>query len=1388
MSHYTTTPRRARRGVFVSYSRKDGEAFAIDLRKRITDRGIQVWQDLTHMEGGRDWWEQIKDALNQVEFMVLVMTPSAVHSEVVRKEWRYARQQGVCIYPVKADARIDIQSLPRWMSRVHWYDLGTNEQQSRFFNDLTVLCTTTRVPFMAEPLPADFIPREAEFAELKQQLLSHDQQEPVAITAAFRGAGGYGKTTLARALCHDEDIQFAFDDGILWITLGEKPTYSALLSKLRDLIRILSGDHPTFENLEAGKSHLNELLDDRDILLVIDDVWRSGDLMPFIGSGSRCARLITTRRVDVLPPKAIRVAVEQMTIVEATRLLGNGLTDCQTETLESLAARLGKWPLLLKLVNAWLRDAVLECGQQLTEAVLDVNALLDRNGITTFDSHEDEAERHEAVAKTLEISLARLKPEDQLRFQELAIFEEDFNIPLTVLERYWKFTGNSLASDVRATCKRLFNDSLLVDFRLQPDERFVRLHDAIRSWLINRPANLSLPERHEQLLTAYNPEKHPWHEIEDDGYLHIHLPRHLKEAGRLDELRKILLDIDWMYRRITLQSESDADVNGLVSAYECIASDAIFSQLQRTLRMSTHVLAKNPKQIGQQIFGRLGSHEDSTIKNLCQRAKIWHTEGQITSIYPTLNTPQELQFTLIGHTKEVIGAEPYENDQKILSWSDDLSIKTWNTQEGKLISTLLGHKKKINGVKVLNNNKTAISWSQDGTLRVWNIEQSILLKTLRHEDQINGVIIFNDNQRALSWSRDRTIIMWDIHLGRKLTTFYGHTGEIHGCTIIKEGEEILSWSADNTLRIWDIEQKKEVKTYLGHRNDVRDAIFINKTNQIISWSRDRTLIIWEKDNTSKKFQEDTTSAVLSGAHKAISWSSMSLDSRIRIWDLGQQKLIASIQSHSNRINGLALIDDNQAISWSDDKTIKIWDLETKNLQCTLSGHTQEVTGAITTKNKQKLLSWSEDKTLRLWGLEEKKDSTTLYGHEGRINGARLISSDKMALSWSADRTIRLWDIGTPSNSRINSNHASPVKGFTLAPKGKTAVSWSQDNHLKIVSIENGRTVRSLDHSGPVNGAILVNNDSHILSWSFDTTLRLWDANRTDSLLEILPHTGIVRGVVLIDQGKRFLSWSCDYIKIWHLTKNKTPTTISGHKAKINGILPIEEKLEIISWSDDYSIKLWDATSGINLGVFNGHQKSVLGVTVFNKGTQILSWSDDMTIRLWKTVNQDALQVLSGHEDTINGAVPLKYPHRAISWSDDSTIRIWDTKHGKAISILFGHSGPVNGVIIPNDGKSAISWSSDHTLRLWDLQIRELRSIFHGHTAEVIGAKIIKEGDRLLSWSNDRSLRLWNLNSAICLSTYFLDYIPTAITTDVDNNIIIVGDAGGHIHILELPSA
>ena len=98
--------------LFLSYARTDGEQFATDLRERLEAEQIPLWQDRVGIEGGRDWWQQITEALDVVEFMVLVMTPAAMGSETVRKEWRYARQQGVCVYPIKGEPDLDFNSMP----------------------------------------------------------------------------------------------------------------------------------------------------------------------------------------------------------------------------------------------------------------------------------------------------------------------------------------------------------------------------------------------------------------------------------------------------------------------------------------------------------------------------------------------------------------------------------------------------------------------------------------------------------------------------------------------------------------------------------------------------------------------------------------------------------------------------------------------------------------------------------------------------------------------------------------------------------------------------------------------------------------------------------------------------------------------------------------------------------------------------------------------------------------------------------------------------------------------------------------------------------------------------------------------------------------------------
>src|SRR5262245_25102215 len=203
---------------FISYARAAGEPFATSLRNRLQAEhpDVTLWQDRTELEGGVGWWKQITEALDQVELLIMVMTPMVIASAIARKEWRYARQQGVRVCPVLGSdpGQFDFNLLPSWMRKVHCYDL--DKEWDSFVGFLLTAPRANRVPFMAPDLRHDFVDRPAEYQALISTLLDRSRLNPLAITTALQGAGGFGKTTLAAAVCHDDEVVTAFDDGILW--------------------------------------------------------------------------------------------------------------------------------------------------------------------------------------------------------------------------------------------------------------------------------------------------------------------------------------------------------------------------------------------------------------------------------------------------------------------------------------------------------------------------------------------------------------------------------------------------------------------------------------------------------------------------------------------------------------------------------------------------------------------------------------------------------------------------------------------------------------------------------------------------------------------------------------------------------------------------------------------------------------------------------------------------------------------------------------------------------------------------------------------------------------------------------------------------------------------
>ena len=213
----------SRETIFISYSRRDGRAFAETFEQRLErEAGIKSWRDLKSIEGGEDIRPQVLRAIEGVKHLALILSRRALESEWFKREWTHARMVGRKVSPVLADPGIKRSDLPGWIRRADVYDISEPERWRTLVRVLEGPGETRRVPYMSGDLTDDFVPRPAEYGKLKEAVLSAGSGAAVAVTTALLGAGGYGKTTLANQLCRDPDVRFEFTDGILRAEIGKE--------------------------------------------------------------------------------------------------------------------------------------------------------------------------------------------------------------------------------------------------------------------------------------------------------------------------------------------------------------------------------------------------------------------------------------------------------------------------------------------------------------------------------------------------------------------------------------------------------------------------------------------------------------------------------------------------------------------------------------------------------------------------------------------------------------------------------------------------------------------------------------------------------------------------------------------------------------------------------------------------------------------------------------------------------------------------------------------------------------------------------------------------------------------------------------------------------------
>ena len=1177
--------------LFLSYSRSDDEAFVRRLYDGLTAAGFEAWFDRVSMPSRQlTFSAEIEAAITACDRLVLVVGPSAVASDYVTHEWRFAFHQAViCVNPIvrlngvdAAGETIDgYELLPEDLRGPHVEDFRDDSAFDSYLANLVRQLSEALPPvgkLVAVPtLPDHYLEQGDRIRALRDMVLA-DLRKPVVVSAAsgrvgLYGMGGIGKSLLANALARRPEIRREFPDGVYWVTLGQQP---ALVQLQHDLAKSL-GDQSAFTTAEQGRERLRELLQDRAALLILDDAWHREHAEAFNVIGPRCRILLTTRDsslVTALAAKENHYQVQLPTVAESRAMLAKaaGMADDRARPAESGAVveECDRLPLALALCGGMVYG-----GTSWTDLL---EALREHDLQYLSDAHPGE-EQHANVWKAIDVSVRVLGEAERRRFAELAVFALDAGAQEAAVETLWAHTARLSGRNARKLLRDFAARSLV-----QLSDGRMTLHDLVHGFATGMTADAAA--LHRVLLDAYR-AKCPdgWPSGPNDEYFLENLCGHLVAGGSAEDAAALLASARWGLAKcgagLALSLERD---------YGTVTQDEALRLLHGALVLSMHVLAVDRAQYASQMTGRLLAHRDKpAISEFLDEVTAAAPRPWIRPLHLCFDAPGgPLVRTLDGGADTVyvtgVSSVAVTPDGKLMISTFGDKVLVWDLEAGRVLHTLAGHSEVVNAVALTADGKQVVSASQDDTLRVWDLESGRTLRTLEgHTRPVKGVAITADGRWAVSASYDRTLKVWELASGRTLFTLEGHTYSVNGVAVTPDGKRAISASGDGTLRVWDLSAGRALRTLEGHSMAV----------SAVAATADGTLAVSASD-----------------------------DKTLKVWDLESGAVLGTLAGHSEAVSGVAVTaDGTRAVSASHDKTLKVWNLKTGRPLCTLPGHSWHVNSVAVTADGKRVVSASDDSTLKVWELANAHAPQTAEGHSNWIGAVAATVDAKRVVSASGDHTLKVWDLESGRVLRTLEGHKGWVTGVAVMADGRSAVSVSYDESLKVWDLESGRTLFTLEgRTGSLTGVALTADGKRAVSLSDYKTLTVWDLETRRALHTLATQESQFyagTGVAVAADGKIAVSASdARTLKVWDLESGVALRTLEGHSSSVTDVALTMDGKRAVSASSDHVLKIWDLETGSEVLSLAGHANSVNSVALTTTGKRAVSASWDGALRLW----------------------------------------------------------------------------------------------------------------------------------------------------------------------------
>jgi len=1237
--HLTFTVEKPFEGqrIFLSYGHDDHTSLAHRLRDDLNTRGHQVWFDEERLAPGHDWEVYIENGLEWLaadkarSAFVLLLTPHSVRrpdgyclNEVAR-----ALSRGLRIVPLMV-----VESEPPLsICRIQWLDMrecipihekeplykpkferllkALEEDQLDFEGTQQYLLKTLQpLEFEADILRhlERFIGREWVFQAVDAWLAKPQKQRVFWIL----GEAGVGKTALcARLICNYRQLaavhlcKFGHAQkadprrvvtSVAYQLTTQLPEYEDALAA-KDLAALTADDARTmFDNLIV-QPLVGISTPDRPIVILIDALDEATQdgynaLAAFVAAEfhktPNWLRLIVTSRPEAsvcgpmqrLDPFLLGTAIEaNLADIRAylERELAFQLKDrAEAENIiEDLVARSEGVFLYVDRVCQDVRDGYLSLDR--------LDAFPRGLGEAFWQFFERLVyDRHcQPPGPDLERYRRELRP--PLR----AILAAREPLPVTLLRELFGWHEEELADFTRSL------GSLFPVSGSKGRETIQPYHKSLADWMSDheRAGDYFVSETEGHRLLADGCWEEYQRGVETLGaYSLRHLPAHLIEAERWDEVKTLLTDIFFLEAKTKAGLVFDL-AGDLSAAGEALPEHRpqrrILKLLDEALRRDIHFIARHAEDYPQGLFQCLWNNgwwydcpeasahyvplpgadvegslpwERSGVK-LHELLAGWRRQKRqsscpgfwLRSLRPP-PTPLEagLCGSFYGHTRDVNGVAYSSDGSRIASASDDGTVRVWSAVSGQPLLCLQGSREGMQRVVFSRDGQLVAAGSVDGLVRVWSAGDGHELQTLRrHHGTVYCVAFSPDDACIATGSSDRTVRIWGRATGAELMCLKGH-GSMVRSLVFLDSRRLASGSHGGTIRIWDTETRQLVKSFGGGLGTVYGLDYSPSLRRLASASRDGVIRLWDVETGEQTDRLDANHGPIHNVSLSPDGTRIaggSYDGFVDLWTMGDGKLQKSFSSHDGLVSGVAFSPSGDRIATAS-SAVRIWNPEGVPLAATLRGHTRWIKTISRSLDGQHIATGSDDATAWIWHSATGVGTVSVrWGNDDSGLSALACSPDASHLAgalWGPS-LVRVWNLETAQESITLHGHRLVVRAIAYSPNGQWIATGSNDNTVRLWDAKAGS--EEWCFKGHLDAVVTVafSLDGKLLAaGSVSGTVCIWDVEGKTIVTRLLVPGGAVRSVGFSPDGARLGTCSDDQKTwVWQVLTGRCLEVVDG---------------------------------------------------------------------------------------------------------------------------------------------------------------------------------------------------------------------------------------------------